>query len=413
MENNTWLLLFISIALGLLVGLQRQSVNSKTAGIRSFPLITLAGTFSGLLSQVYGGWIIAAGFLGLAAIMVMANINRAKTDEDPGGMTTEIAVLLMFLIGCYLVIGMTGVAVVATGVVTVLLHFKTVIHGWVDKFGEKDLVAVMQFVLITMVIFPVLPDQTFDRYDSLNPRDIWMMVVLIVGISLTGYFLYKIFGSKAGTTLSGILGGIISSTATTMSYAKIAGRSLNAGKLAAFVIVTASAVSLIRVLVEIFVVAPTSFTNFLIPLGIELAVMIGLMLILFIRQRKDHAKMPEQSNPAQLKSAIIFALLYGGISFLSAFAKDKFGNDALYVVSVISGLTDLDAITLSTSRMTEQKSIEASLGWRLILVATMSNLVFKGILAITIGNRDLAKRIIFYFGILIAAGLAILFLWPY
>jgi uncharacterized membrane protein (DUF4010 family) len=271
----------------------------------------------------------------------------------------------------------------------------------------------MQFVLITMVIFPVLPDQTFDRYDSLNPRDIWMMVVLIVGISLTGYFLYKIFGSKAGTTLSGILGGIISSTATTMSYAKIAGRSLNAGKLAAFVIVTASAVSLIRVLVEIFVVAPTSFTNFLIPLGIELAVMIGLMLILFIRQRKDHAKMPEQSNPAQLKSAIIFALLYGGISFLSAFAKDKFGNDALYVVSVISGLTDLDAITLSTSRMTEQKSIEASLGWRLILVATMSNLVFKGILAITIGNRDLAKRIIFYFGILIAAGLAILFLWPY
>lgn len=412
MTNNPWLLLFLSLALGLLVGLQRESASSRTAGIRTFPLITLTGTICGLLTAQVGGWILAAGFLAIAAMLIMANIQRMKAGDEGSGMTTEIAVLLMYALGAYLVFGPLAAAVVITGVVTVLLHFKTTLHGWVDKIGEKDLRAVMQFVLISMVILPVLPNETYDVYDSLNPRDTWLMVVLIVGISLTGYFLYKIIGHKAGVLLGGILGGLISSTATTLSYSKIAGRSAAAGRLAAFVILTATAVSLARVLVEISIVAPSTFRHFVFPLGAELAVMVVLIGILSFRHRKETSKMPEQGNPAQLKSAIIFALLYSGISFISAMAKDKFGNDALYVVSILSGLTDLDAITLSTAKMTDQKSIEPSLGWRLVLVAALSNLVFKGGMAIVIGNRYLGKNILFLFGVLIIAGLAILFLWP-
>lgn len=412
MTNNPWLLLFLSLTLGLLVGLQRESASSRTAGIRTFPLITLTGTICGLLTAQVGGWILAAGFLAIAAMLIMANIQRMKAGDEGSGMTTEIAVLLMYALGAYLVFGPLAAAVVITGVVTVLLHFKTTLHGWVDKIGEKDLRAVMQFVLISMVILPVLPNETYDVYDSLNPRDTWLMVVLIVGISLTGYFLYKIIGHKAGVLLGGILGGLISSTATTLSYSKIAGRSAAAGRLAAFVILTATAVSLARVLVEISIVAPSTFRHFVFPLGAELAVMVVLIGILFFRHRKETSKMPEQGNPAQLKSAIIFALLYSGISFISAMAKDKFGNDALYVISILSGLTDLDAITLSTAKMTDQKSIEPSLGWRLVLVAALSNLVFKGGMAIVIGNRYLGKNILFLFGVLIIAGLAILFLWP-
>lgn len=412
MTNNPWLLLFLSLTLGLLVGLQRESASSRTAGIRTFPLITLTGTICGLLTAQVGGWILAAGFLAIAAMLIMANIQRMKAGDEGSGMTTEIAVLLMYALGAYLVFGPLAAAVVITGVVTVLLHFKTTLHGWVDKIGEKDLRAVMQFVLISMVILPVLPNETYDVYDSLNPRDTWLMVVLIVGISLTGYFLYKIIGHKAGVLLGGILGGLISSTATTLSYSKIAGRSAAAGRLAAFVILTATAVSLARVLVEISIVAPSTFRHFVFPLGAELAVMVVLIGILSFRHRKETSKMPEQGNPAQLKSAIIFALLYSGISFISAMAKDKFGNDALYVVSILSGLTDLDAITLSTAKMTDQKSIEPSLGWRLVLVAALSNLVFKGGMAIVIGNRYLGKNILFLFGVLIIAGLAILFLWP-
>ena len=412
MEKDTWLLLFLSLALGLLVGLQRESTNSKTAGIRTFPLITLTGTLCGLLALEYGVWILAAGMISVCAVLIMTNIYRMKNEVEGSGMTTEIAVLLMFVLGAYLVEGKTAVAVVLTGVVTVLLHFKTTLHGWVARIGDTDLKAVMQFVLISMVILPVLPNEPLDPYESLNPRNIWLMVVLIVGISLAGYFFYKISSNTSGALMGGVLGGLISSTATTLSYAKTAGRSEAAGKLAAFVILTASAVSLIRVMVEISVVAPSSVKYFLLPLGAELLLMIILVGFLYFSHRKEKSEMPKQDNPAQLKGAIIFALLYGAISFISAAVRDKFGESGLYVVSIISGLTDLDAITLSTAKMTEQDSIKPALGWRLILVAAMANLVFKAGLAVIVGNRVLIKQIVFLFGILIAAGIAILLIWP-
>lgn len=411
-EDNIWLLLLLSLAMGLLVGLQRQSVDSKTAGIRTFPLITLTGTVCGLLSEEFNAWILVAGFLAVTAMLVIGNIQRSKAEQKSSGITTEIAVLLMYAIGAYIVFGESEVAVVVTGIVTVLLHFKTTLHGWIDKIGESDLMAIMQFVLISMVILPVLPDTTYDPYESLNPKNIWWMVVLIVGISLSGYFLYKLFGNKASALLGGVLGGLISSTATTISYSKTGSKSETAGKLAAFVILTASAVSLVRVIVEISVVAPSYFKDFLFPLAAELFVMIILIGILFFSHRNENNKMPEQENPAQIKSALIFTLLFVAVTFISAVVRDNFGNEGLYIVAIVSGLTDLDAITLSTAKMTEQESIEVSLGWRLILAAALANLVFKAGLAIVIGKRMLGRRVTFLFGILIAIGLIILSSWP-
>src|SRR5688572_3693887 len=412
MDNDKWLIILLSLGLGLLVGMQRQSTNSKTAGIRTFPLITLTGTICGLLAKEFDGWILAAGFLAVASLLVIGNLSRMKTEKDGIGITTEMAVLFMYGMGAYLVFWEKIAAVVLTGVVTVLLHFKTTLHGWVNRFGQDDLKAIMQFVLISMIILPVLPDTTYDRYESLNPKDIWMMVVLIVGISLVGYFIYKFIGSKAGVLLGGILGGLISSTATTVSYSRMARKTEAISKLAAFVILTASAVSLVRVMIEISVVAPSSFKTFLYPLAAELLIMVVLVVVLFFQHRKEKSKMPAQSNPAELKGALVFALLYGVISFISAAVKDNFGDQALYIVSVISGLTDLDAITLSTAKMTEEKNIDAALGWRLILVATLSNLVFKGGMALVMGNRQLGRLVGFLFGILIITGLLIIFFWP-
>jgi uncharacterized membrane protein (DUF4010 family) len=411
-ENNLYLLLGLSLGMGLLVGLQREYASSKTAGIRTFPLITITGTVCGLLAKEFDVWILVAGFLGVISLLIIGSIQKIKDNQEGGGITTEAAVLLMFSLGAYLVFGEPIVAVVLTGVTTVLLHFKTSLHGWVNKIGEQDLRAVMQFVLITMVILPVLPNTTYDQYEVLNPRDIWLMVVLIVAISLSGYFAYKLLGDRIGALLGGILGGLISSTATTVSYSKIAARNMTAGKFAAFVIITASAISLVRVLIEIRIVAPSSFMNLAFPLVAELAVMIILTGILSFKQRKGDFKMQDQKNPAELKSAITFGLLYAVISFLSAAAKDKFGIEGLYVVSILSGLTDMDAITLSTAKMAEQKTIDASLGWRLILIAFLANLVFKGGIAMVIAGKDFAKTITLLFGIAILTGLAILFIWP-
>ena len=411
-EKNVYLLLGLSLGLGLLVGLQREYASSKTAGIRTFALITLTGTVCGLLAKEFDAWILVAGFLGIISLLVIGSIQKVKDTQEGGGITTEAAVLLMFSLGAYLVFGEPLVAVVLTGVITVLLHFKTSLHGWVNKIGEQDLRAVMQFVLISMVILPVLPDTAYDQYEVLNPKDIWLMVVLIVGISLCGYFAYKLFGDKIGALLGGILGGLISSTATTVSYSKIAVRNRSAGKFAAFVIITASGVSLVRVLIEIRIVSPSFFASLAFPLVAELAVMIILTAILSFRKQKEAFKMQEQKNPAELKSAVMFGLLYAIISFLSAAVKDKFGSEGLYVVSILSGLTDMDAITLSTAKMTEQKSINASLGWRLILIAFLSNLVFKGGMAMVIGGKELGKTIALLFGIAILTGLIILFIWP-
>jgi len=159
-------------------------------------------------------------------------------------------------------------------------------------------------------------------------------------------------------------------------------------------------------------VSPSSFPHLVFPIVAELAVMIILTAILAIKHRKGSFKMQDQKNPAELKSAVTFGLLYAVISFLSAAVKDKFGSEGLYVVSIISGLTDMDAITLSTAKMTEQKAIDTSLGWRLILAAFLSNLVFKGGIAMALGSKDLGKTIGILFGIAIMAGLAILFIWP-
>lgn len=412
MENNLYLLLGISLGLGLLVGLQREYASSKTAGIRTFPLITLTGTICGLLAKALDGWILVAGFLGVISLLVIGNSQKTRTKQEGSGITTEAAVLLMYALGAYLVFGEPIVAVVLTGVITVLLHFKTSLHGWVNKIGEQDLRAVMQFILISMVILPVLPNTSYDLYKVLNPRDIWLMVVLIVAISLCGYFAYKLFGDKVGALMGGILGGLISSTATTVSYAKIAARNNAGSNFAAFVILTASAVSLVRVLIEIRIVSPSFFMNLAFPLIAELVVMILLTGILSFKQQKGDFNMQEQKNPADLKNAVMFGLLYAIIRFISAAANDKFGHEGLYVVSILSGLTDMDAITLSTAKMTGQKNIEASLGWKLILIAFLSNLIFKGGMAMVIGGRALGKTIAFLFGIAILTGLAILFIWP-
>lgn len=412
MEDSSWFLLFLSLGLGLIVGLQRESVDSKTAGIRTFPMVTMLGTLCGMLATTYSYWILAAGFIAIAAILVVSNLHRIKAGDRSPGMTTEIAVLFMYVTGIYLVEGENAFALVMTGIITVLLHFKATLHGWVNKIGQKDLLGIMQFILISMVILPILPNQTYDRYDSLNPKEIWWMVVLIVGIGLFGYFLYKIFGSRAGVLLGGILGGLISSTATTLSYAKRAVSAEGAAKLAAFVILTASMVSMVRVMVEISIVAPTAFREMIIPLALELGLMLVLVFLLYFRHRKDDNEMPEQGNPAQLKSAITFAVIYAAIRFITAMVKEEFGPDALYAVSIISGLTDVDAITLSTSRMAENREIGTTLAWKLLLIAVMSNLVFKGILASVFGGRYLGRIIGFLFGILIIGGLAIIFLWP-
>ena len=410
--HTVFLDLGISLGLGLLVGLQRERVESELAGIRTFPLITLLGTVCALLAQQFGGWVLAAGFVGLAALVFSANRAKLQAGHVDPGMTTEVAILLMFGIGAYVVVGRLPAAVATGAAVVILLHFKQPLHRFVQRIGEKDLRAIMQLALISLVILPVLPNRAYGPFAVLNPFKTWLMVVLIVGISLAGYVGYKLLGKNTGTLLAGLLGGAISSTATTVSFARQTSSAPQMGTVAAVVIMIAAAVSFARVIVEVAIVAPRSLSVIGPPLGAELLLLVALAGVLWLFGRKRRVELAEPDNPAELKSALIFGALYAIILFGVAATKHYLGDRGLYAAAVISGLTDMDAITLSTAQLVNADRLTANVAWRIILVAAMANTLFKAILVLAMGGPRLGWRIAGLFAVAVAGGAVLLMLWP-
>src|SRR5210317_918875 len=204
----------IALAIGFIIGLEREWAENKPVGVRSFALIGAFGGVSALMLSETGGWPIAAGLLVLGAIVVMHLRNRQLE-----GITTLVAAFVVYLLGAAAVAGYWLPAIVLGGAITVLLHWKKPLHRWVDKLGERDFEIIVRFVLIALVVLPVLPNKSFGPYDVFNPFTAWFLVVLIVGINLVGYIAFRLIGARAGAWLAGLVGGLVSSTATTIAYA--------------------------------------------------------------------------------------------------------------------------------------------------------------------------------------------------
>lgn len=402
----------IALGLGLLVGLQRQRTDARLAGFRTFPLVTLLGALCALLAENFGGWTVAGGLAGLALIIVGGNLPLRRNAEENPGLTTEVTMLLMFVIGAYTMVGSQAVAIAICGAVAVLLHLKPQMHSMAAQIGDPDFRAMMQFTLISLVILPVLPNQVYGPFAVLNPFKIWLMVVLIVGISLLGYVAYTLIGVRAGAWASGVLGGLISSTATTVSVARRSKQSPGRAEVAAFVILMASAVSLLRVGILVGVTAP-QFLRAAFPPLVAMLVVLALLGGWFLH-RSGHGppSLPEQTNPAELKPALLFGLLYALVLLGVAAANEHFGREGLYVAAVISGLTDMDAITLSVTQLVNSAGIAPGTGWRLILVAAMANLAFKTATVAVLGERSLLRRVAIGFGSAAATGAVLVLYSP-
>jgi len=412
MEQNLFGQLGISLLLGLLVGLQRERTDSTVGGIRTFPLIAAFGTLCGWLALEHGGWIIATGFLALAALLVMNNYMLTRAGKHDAGQTSEIAALLLYGIVAYVVLGELSVSVALGAVIAILLHYKDPLHAFAARIGASDVTAIMQFALISFVVLPVLPDRTYGPYDVLNPFQIWLMVVLIVAISLIGYVAYKFFGEREGAVLGGVIGGLVSSTATTVSFSRRTATSQKSAGLSALVIMIASACVFARVIAEVGIVAPAYFRQIVPPLAAMLIVSILISTALYLHTSDHNIPMPEHENPADLRTAMIFGGMFALVVFAVAATKAEFGDEGLQVVAVLSGLTDMDAITLSTSQLVNQGRLETDTAWRMILLASLSNLAFKGVLVAVLGSRELFRHIVVAFGPVIVAGGAMLWLWP-
>lgn len=413
MDQQIFKALGIALLLGLLVGLQREWGKHRLAGIRTFTLITLFGAASTLLARDFGGLVVAASLVAVVGLLITGNWMAESSGNPPqAGQTTEMAALVMFIVGAMLMAGYTLPAVVLGGATAVLLHLKERLQTAVGKLSDTDVRAVFQFVLLALVILPLLPNSTYGPYDVLNPFKVWLMVVLIVAISLSGYLAYRMVGVRGGTVLAGILGGFIASTATTVSYARQCAVNPKVIGTASVVIVIASTIVVIRVAIEIGVVAGGLLSSLLPPFAAFFVFMVAASALLYHRMKLAATEPPMHSNPSQLTPAIIFGLLYAVMLMVVAFFEDYFGDQAIYVAAAISGLTGVDALTLSVAELYNLGRIEDGTAWRSIMIATMANLTFKAVAAGALGGRKLFVAVSTVFAATIAVGVAIVMLWP-
>jgi uncharacterized membrane protein (DUF4010 family) len=411
MEISIILKFLISFAIGALIGTERERKQSKVkefAGIRTFMLIAVFGTSSAFLSTFYPNFIIIA-FLGLAAMVGLSYMATTREDGDIG-VTTEVTALITFILGalCFTDEGLQIVPILAI-IITTLLAVKPYLHTFARKISQKEIINTLKFLIIAFVILPLLPDQTFGPLGVFNPYQIWLIVVFISAISFAGYILMKFIGAEKGISATGIIGGLVSSTAVTTAMAARVKESDFIIRAAVFATVVASSMMFLRVLFEVSVINPNLISLLVAPMlsmGV-VGIVLGLLAWKTTKIR-DVGEDLKLKNPFSLKPALIFGLLFMGILFVSKVAEVYFGNSGIYITSIISGVADVDAITISMAILA-RNTISPEVAVTAITLAAISNTIVKFFIALFFGTRKFGYLIGAIFAIIIAAGLLAIF----
>lgn len=406
-----------ALAIGLLFGIERGwserdvDEGERIAGIRTFSIIGLLGGAWALLADKLSSWVLAVAFIAVSALIIAAHIIGVRHDEDIGT-TTAFTMMLAFVLAALAVVGNPVLALATTIVAISLLGYKPVLHDWLRVIEKKELYAGIKLLIISVALLPFLPNQGYGPYDALNPYWIWWMVVLISGISFAGYFAIKLTGERMGTLLTAITGGLASSTAVTFSMAQFA--SLSKEKLYFMGgVLVASSIMFVRVVIEVFVVNKALLEYLWIPIGLMfVGILVGgyWFLVYGNRSEDEKDKQIEIKNPFQLGLALRFGALLVLILILSEGVKAWFGDEGIYILSVASGLMDVDAITVSLSKMAleDLNATVASLG---IVLASATNTIVKGfIFAVIVGWKESLKLILFLFAAVLPGVLAGLYL---
>jgi len=400
-----------SLAIGLLIGLERERSPGSRAGLRTFALVALFGTLAAMLSEKANTpWLLLGGLL-IVGLMMIAAYFRVKDDSVDPGTTTVAAILVCYGLGAAVWYGNDTLAIMLAIITTVLLYFKTELHGITQKLSRRDLISMLQFAVLTFIILPILPDKNFGPYEATNPYQIWLMVVLISGVSLAGYVALQLIGQRHGAVLLGLFGGLVSSTATTLVYARRSNDSQNFTQLAIVVILIANLTVLIRLTIVSAIASPSILPQLLPVLGSGFLLGLGVTVYWWYQlSQQNELPVPEINNPTEIRTAAAFGLIYGIVLFFAAWLSDIAGSGGLYAVALISGLTDVDAITLSSLRLYELGKLEAIETVTAISLGILSNIGFKLGLIFFIGSSLLAKQCISgMFATAGGIGLALLF----
>jgi uncharacterized membrane protein (DUF4010 family) len=412
-QTNILLRLCTALFIGLLIGLQREYASEGTKrevalGVRTFPLLAILGFAIALLSEKYGDiWLLCTGLLSLT---ILLGINyQIEASQGHLGLTTKAAALIVLLLGAQCFWNHLFVAVALGVAVTLLLSIKIELHNLAHHISREDIYAILKFAVISAIILPVLPNHQFGPppYQIFNPFKIWLFVVFISGISFIGYVLIKIIGSRKGIELTGLLGGIASSTAVTISFTRRSKQNPELSSSFALAITVAWTVMYVRVMAAVAVLNVALVAKLWYVL---LAPVLGGLLYciyLFRREQIDRGNHSITiSNPFELGFAVKFGVLFAAILFLCKASQIYYGDMGVYLSGFFSGLADVDAISLSVAKLSrEANGIAPIIAARTIVIATISNTLLKGLFAMIGGAPAMKKAIGPGFIIMILAGI--------
>ena len=388
----------LALALGLLVGLERERARSSTkrllfGGVRTFPIISLFGFACAWLHLSGATWLLGVGLVAVLALGAVAYAGKLR--EGRIGATSEVTALLTYVTGALALLADIRLAMALGVINTILLSEKATLESLVERLDRAEFLAMLRFLLVTFIIYPVLPDQDFTAF-HLNPVRIWRMVILVSTLGFAGYFLVKKFGSRVGLWLSGLMGGIVSSTAVSIAAGRIAQRQPARGTAALQATLLASSVMYVRVLALLAFFNPALARALAGPLGALGGV--GLLLALSTRRRQADDTTPNDQptmlqNPFEIRPALAFAALFVMLTVLTVYAKANFGSAGVLSVAGFSGLVDVDPFLLS---LAQGKEMTVQLAAQAILVALMSNTLIKGFYFATLAQGVRAGALLRY-----------------
>ncbi len=389
----------LTVFLGGLVGLERER-NQESSGARDFGGIrtmTLVAVFSYVLYAIFGRdpivfAVFTSGFLAL----LVASYAFASYLNQSVGATREMSVLLVYLVGILMAKGEPVVASILTLLMVLLLHFRGALHGFARTIEKKEIYDALKFIAVTFIILPLLPNQTYGPLDVLNPHLIWLMVVLITSISFLSYIAIKAFGAKKGVGLSGFLGGLISSTAVSMSFANLSKKNSQIVNPLVFGILVAASAMFFRVLLEVSILNQDLLMH-LYPPMLGMGVTGGVLALFFWLSDGGKLKTPDakdfhMKSPYHFWPALQFGFLFALLLLLSKFMHISFGESGVYLTAFISGFVDVDAITVSMANLSLFNELDPHVAAAAITMATLSNTLVKGFIVLSFAAPSVGRR---------------------
>lgn len=398
----------VALGIGLVLGLEREFSSSKKneifAGLRTLSIVSLLGFVCALLNYLISPWFFSLGFLSVI-ILVSISYWVSSNKGDIGG-TTEFTSIFTYLLGGLTFLGHIELSLAFTVIIVVLLSLKLKFKSIIGQITQTELSAFIRFVIIALLILPFLPDTNFGPYNVINPSEIGWIIVLTSGIGFVGYILMKFLDSKVGLLLTGVFGGMVSSTVISWVFSKRSKEHPALSSSYAIAIFAAATVMIGRVLVWVFIFNPSMVHGLILPISIMIITAIGVTFYFYKKHNPNQAdseKIP-LGDPLNIRDAVFFGFIYTAILILVSYASANYGDSGIYISSAISALTDIDAITISVSKL-GGNTVQFLTAQNAILLATLTNTLVKIGLSLWFGSKQLKKYVLIGYGLIFVAGI--------